>query len=77
MIKVPVLAGPAFGATLNVTEPLPVPVAPLVIDSQSVLFDVAVHVHPPLAVTVTTPVPPLTSNAWLAGAIKNVHVAAS
>ena len=49
---------PVFAATLNATEPLPVPLAPLVIVTH-VTGLVAVQAQPVAAVTLTVPVPPL------------------
>ena len=46
-----------FAATLNVTVPLPDPLAPPVIVIQLSLVD-AVHAHPAPLVTVNDPVPP-------------------
>ncbi len=48
---------PFFFATENPTVPEDVPVEPEVIVIQPAL-DFAVHAHPPLAVTLTAPVPP-------------------
>ena len=57
-VNVPVRAPPMFAATLIATVPLPVPLAPEVIDNQDALV-VAVHVHPAAAVTAIGPaVPP-------------------
>jgi hypothetical protein len=57
MVNVPVRAAPVFAAALIETPPLPVPLAPAVIDNHDTLL-VAVHVHPAVAVTVTGPVAP-------------------
>jgi hypothetical protein len=46
--------------------PLPVPLAPEVIDIQEELFEV-VQLHLEPAVTVTVPAPPPAPNDWLAG----------
>ena len=56
---VAVRVAPGFGATVNATVPLPLPLAPEVI----VIHDApgtAVHVHPGDAVTLNEPVPPAT-----------------
>jgi hypothetical protein len=57
MVNVPVRAAPVFAAALIETPPLPVPLAPPVIDNHDTLV-VAIHVHPAVAVTVTGPVAP-------------------
>ena len=65
IVNVPVrpLPGLPFGATLNETEPLPVPVGALVIASQSGLFEDASHLQVGSdVVTVTTPLPPPAPN---------------
>ena len=49
-----------FGAALNVTAPVPEPLAPLTIDSQ-LDGELAVHEHADCVVTVTEPDPP---EAW-------------
>jgi hypothetical protein len=46
-----------FAATVKLTVPLPDPLAPLVIVIQAA-ESVAVHAHPPPAVTLNEPVPP-------------------
>jgi hypothetical protein len=46
-----------LAATLNVTMPLPEPLAPPVMVIQLALLE-AVQAHPPEVVTVTEPVPP-------------------
>jgi hypothetical protein len=65
IVKVPVRAAPAFGATLNATDPFPLPDAPLVIVSQSGFAVVTVQVQPFAATTFTLPAPPLEPTAWL------------
>jgi hypothetical protein len=58
MVKVPVRAVPAgLAAALKPTDPLPLPVAPLVMVTQLSLL-AAVQAHPVGAVTETEPVPP-------------------
>jgi hypothetical protein len=57
IVNVPPRAAPVFAAALIDTLPLPVPLAPAVIESHDALL-VAVHVHPAAAVTVTGPVAP-------------------
>jgi len=52
IVSDPPLALDGLGATENVTEPLPLPIAPDVIVSQERLL-VAVHVHPFTAETLT------------------------
>ena len=58
MLSVPCRSGPLFAATVNPTEPLPVPLAPDVIDIQPALL-VAVQPQPLPALTSTEPLPPL------------------
>ena len=58
MLSVPWRSGPLFAATVNPTEPLPVPLAPDVIDTQPALL-VAIQPQPPPALTSTEPLPPL------------------
>ena len=54
MVKVPLLAGPTFGATANPTEPLSTPLAPEEIEIQGELL-VEFQLQPPLPVTETLP----------------------
>ena len=69
MDSVPVLAGPVFAATVNATDPLPLPLAPLVIVIQGVAV-VAVHAHPVALVTLTDVAgPPAAVGDWLVGLI--------
>src|ERR1043165_6457828 len=73
IVSVPVRAPPVFAATVNVTVPVPVRVAPLVIVIQLTLL-AAVHAQPDCVVTVTgPPVPPSVGNAWLVGLMVYVH----
>ena len=55
-----------FAVTEYATVPAPFPVPPAVTAIHAPL-DVAVQVHPADTETVTDPVPPLASNAWLSG----------
>ena len=57
-----------FAATLYATEPLPVPLAPLVTVIHATLL-VAVHAQPVSDVIATEPVPPCDGTDWLVGAI--------
>ncbi len=57
IVTVALRAAPVFGLTEKPTVPLPVPLAPLVIEIQGASL-VAVHAQPAPAVTVTLPVPP-------------------
>jgi hypothetical protein len=59
IVSVPERWGPPFAAAVNPTVPLPVPAAPDEIESQLTSL-VAVQLHPPPAVTLTVPFPPLT-----------------
>ena len=56
MLIVPLRADPELVATLNPTDPLPVPDAPDVTVSHVGALLVALHVQPAPAVTVTVPV---------------------
>jgi len=69
IVSDPLLALKGLDATVNVTEPLPLPIAPDVIVSQETLL-VAVHMHPFAAETLTAgpaPTPPFA--AWVVGLI--------
>jgi len=69
IVIVPTRAAPLFAATLNDTDPLPVPDAPLVTVIQST-FDTAVHEQVAPVVTDTVPVlPPSGPTDWLVGEI--------
>ena len=58
MVSVPLRADPGFAAAVKVTDPLPLPDAPLVMLSHDALL-VAVHAHPAGAVTpIAVPSPP-------------------
>ena len=63
-------------ATLNVTVPLPLPLAPPVIVIQ-LTFSVAVHGHPAGAATENVLVPPAEPSDRLAGDTVNAHPAAA
>jgi len=65
IVNVPVRAAPLLAATLNPTDPFPLPDVPLVIVSQSELFVDAVQLQPFAAEIVTVPVPPLAPIDWL------------
>ena len=66
--SVPVLAAAVmFAAAVNVTEPLPVPLAPLVTVSHRVLLLTPVHAHPAGAVTFVEPLPPPAATDWPPG----------
>ena len=67
----------ALAATLKLTEPLPVPVAPLVTVNHPVSLLTPVHEHPDDAVIVAEPVPPAATTDWLVGASAYVHGAAA
>ena len=70
MVSVP-LRGAALlvTATLNDTDPLPLPDAPPEIVIHGT-FDVAVHAQPLVVVTAVDPFPPADSNDWLVGEIE-------
>jgi hypothetical protein len=71
----PLRGAPGLDAAEKPTFPLPFPGVPLVIVSQSGLFDVAVHPHPAVVVTLTLPGPPAGGTAWLVGAMAKAHAA--
>ena len=72
----PVLSPAAvFAATLNVTVPVPDPLAAPVTVIQLTLLD-AVHAHPPVVVTVKEPGPPALAIHRLAGEAAYAHAAA-
>jgi hypothetical protein len=59
MVSVPLRAPPVLAATLNPTDPLPVPLAPDVMLIHDA-FDAAVHPHPLVVDTATgLPAPPV------------------
>jgi hypothetical protein len=65
IVNVPVRLLPVlFAAAVKWTEPLPLPVDPLVMVIQLALLD-AVHVHPDCVVTETVPFPPSLSTLSL------------
>jgi hypothetical protein len=72
IVSAPLRAAPVFDATLNETEPLPVPLAPPATVIQAAL-DVAVHAQLAPVVTATVPLPPVESTFWLDGEIEKVH----
>ena len=72
--SVPVLASAVvFAAAVNVTEPLPVPLAPPVTVSHDVLLLTPVHAHPAGDVTPVEPVPPPAGTEPLAAESVNVQ----
>lgn len=72
IVSAPERGGPPDAATLNRTVPLPDPLAPDVIVTQSTALE-AFHPHPSPADTVTVPVPPPASTDWLSGEIEYVQ----
>ena len=73
IVSVPVrLEATVFAATVNVTEPLPEPVAPPVTVIHAALL-AAVHAQPVPAVTVLLPLPPAAVNDWLSGEIDGLQ----
>jgi hypothetical protein len=70
IMMVPARAGPVLIATMNSTDPLPLPLAPFVTVTHGALL-VAVHVHP-LAVDTDTgaPEPPAAGTLALVGLIE-------
>jgi hypothetical protein len=74
IVAVPVRALPEFAATLKVTVPFPLPLAPAATVTQAALL-VAVHVHPAAVDTATLiPVAPAAATDWLVGLIDTVQV---
>ena len=73
MAIVPVRAAPVLAATVKSTVPLPLPLAPDVMEIQFAAV-VAVQPQPAGAVTLTcVPGPPPLATDWLAGLIDEVH----
>jgi hypothetical protein len=72
IVIVPVRAAPVFATTLNDTDPLPAPDAPLVTVIQLLLLT-AVQLHQSAAVTVVVPGPPAAVKVWLADEIVGAH----
>jgi hypothetical protein len=73
IVSVPLRAAPPLTATVNVTVPLPVLVAPDVTVIHSTAL-AAVHWHVPAAETVTgVPAPPAAAIFWLVGDIVVLH----
>jgi len=68
-VSVPLRALPVLAATLNPTEPFPVPLAPEVIASHEALL-LAVHAQPLVVVTPTLPLDALSETFWLGGEIE-------
>jgi hypothetical protein len=64
--SVPSRVPPGFAATLNATEPFPVPLAPDVMVIHETLL-LAVHAQPLAVVTLTEPEPPAAGTVWLVG----------
>ena len=70
MVRVPERAPPVLAATLNPTEPFPLPFAPEVTATHPALL-LAVQVQPlPEADTATVPVPPVAAIGELVGLIE-------
>ena len=76
MVSVPVRPDAVLAATLNDTDPLPDPVAPLVRVIQDALLD-AVQAQPVAAVTVLLPVPAAAAKDCVVGEIDGEHDAAA
>lgn len=66
IVAVPVRAMPTFAATLSLTDPGPVPLAPAATVIQAA-FEAAVHAHPFAVVTSIVPVPPAAPTVWPVG----------
>jgi hypothetical protein len=77
IVRVPVrLEATVFAATVNVTEPLPDPVAPPLTVIHAALLP-AVQLQPVAAVTALLPLPPAAVKDWVAGEIDGEHAAAA
>ena len=75
MVIVPVRAAPVFAATVKLTDPGPVPLAPAVIVIHDGALLTAVHAHVPPAVTaIVVPAPPAAAIDSLVGAIVLVQL---
>ena len=61
IVRIPFRAGPVLACTAKLTVPLPVPLAPLTIETQESLLD-AVQLQEVALVTVTVPDPPAPPN---------------
>ena len=70
IVTEPDRAAPVFAATLNPTEPFPLPEAPDVTVSHVGAVLTAVHEHPEPAVTATVPVLAVAATFWLVGLIE-------
>ena len=69
MVMVPVRAAPVFAATVKLTDPGPVPLAPAVIVIHDGALLTAVHAHvAPVVTAIAVPAPPASAIAWLVGA---------
>jgi len=69
MVRVPERAPPVLAATLNPTEPFPLPFAPEVTATHPALL-LAVQVQPLPVDTATVPVPPVAAIGELVGLIE-------
>jgi hypothetical protein len=72
MASVPVRDGPVVAATVKLTEPFPLPLAPDAIVIHASRLE-AVHAHPVPAVTATAPVAPDAGTFCVSGEIANVQ----
>lgn len=77
MVSVPFRAAPELAATLKLTFPGPVPLAPEVTVIHGALLD-ADHAHPDVVDMLTcVPAPPAAATDWLVGLIEKEHVGAT
>jgi hypothetical protein len=76
MVSVPVRAAPAFAATVMVTAPCPVPVAPDTTVIQVAALT-AVHEQPAGAVRLTVTDPPAASTPWAGRSSENTQSGAA
>jgi hypothetical protein len=72
-VIVPLRAAEELAAAVNCTVPLPLPVAPEVRLIQGVFTTIAVHAHPPAALTVKDQDAPPAGTVWPAGEIVGAH----
>ena len=70
MVIVPIRAAPVLAATVKLTDPVPVPLAPAVIVIHDGALLTAVHAHvPPVVTVIAVPAPPASTIDSLVGAI--------
>ena len=75
-VSVPLRALPPLAATLKLTVPAPLPLAPEVTVMNPALLT-AVQLHPVAVVTARLPLPPAAEKFWLVGLMANEQAAPS